>query len=174
MLNKAAASVLPWLHYHFLDRKMATSFGIALLGFIAIALSYITVLVDSKISIGIVAGVGGIFIFLLCIVYPKIGYYATYVITLFLMFPARLLNSAAVIPTGLVPEYLSYLTLLGVITRQEYRKEITSKFWNHAITIWIGVLLAYYLLQIVNPAATSKLGWFNFFRKQVSFAAFFT
>lgn len=173
VLHKASASVLSWLHYHFLDRKMATAFGIALLGFIAIGMSYITVLVDSKISIGIVSGVAGVLIFLVCIVYPTVGYYLTYIVTLFLMFPARLLNSAAVIPTGLIPEYLSYLTLLGVITRQEYRKEITSKFWNHTITIWILVLLAYYLLQVVNPSMTGKLGWFNFFRKQVSFAAFF-
>lgn len=172
-INKASASLVSWLQYHFLDKKMATSVGVVLLGFIAVCLSYITVLVDSKISIGIVAGVGGFLVFLLCIVYPKVGYYTTYVVTLFLMFPQRLLNSAAVIPTGLIPEYISYLTLLGVITRQEYRKEITSRFWNHAITTWILILLAYYLLQIVNPAATGKLGWFNFFRKQVSFAAFF-
>lgn len=173
VLNKASASLLSWLHYHFLDKKMATSLGVVLLGFIAICLSYITVLVDSKISIGIVAAVAGFLIFILCIVYPTVGYYTTYVTTLFLMFPARLLNSAAVIPTGLIPEYISYLTLLGVVTRQEFRKEITSKFWNHALTIWIMVSLVYFLLQVVNPAATSKLGWFNFFRKQVSFAAFF-
>jgi len=172
VLHKASASVTSWLQYHFMDRKMATTFGIVMLGFIAIGMSYITVLVDSKISIGIVAGVAGILIFLLCIVYPTVGYYATYIVTLFLMFPQRLMN-ASVIPTGLIPEYLSYLTLLGVITRQEYKKEATSKFWNHGITIWIMVLLAYYLLEIVNPAAGSKLGWFNFFRKQVSFAAFF-
>ncbi|AXY77531.1 hypothetical protein D3H65_27665 [Paraflavitalea soli] len=173
VLHKASESVTSWLHYHFMDRKMATTVGVAILGFIAIGMSYITVLVDSKISIGIVSGVAGILIFLLCIMYPTVGYYATYIITLFLMFPQRLLNSAAVIPTGLIPEYLSYLTLLGVITRQEYKKEATSKFWNHGITIWIIVLLAYYLLEIANPAAASKLGWFNFFRKQVSFAAFF-
>ena len=173
VLHKASASILSWLHYHFLERKMGTSLGIAILGFIAIAMSYITVLVDSKISIGIVAGVAGILIFLVCMIYPFVGFYLTYFICLFLMFPARLLNAAAVIPTGLIPEYLSYLTLLGVITRQEYKKEATGKFWGHTITLWIMILLVYYVLQIVNPNMGSKLGWFNFFRKQVSFAAFF-
>lgn len=173
VLHKASASILSWLHYHFLDRKMASALGIAILGFIAIGMSYITVLVNSTLGISIVAGVGGILVFLLCIVYPKVGYYLTFVVTLCLMLPGRLLNSANQIPTGLIPEYLSYLTLLGVITRQEYKKEITSKFWSHAITVWILVSLVYFLLQAVNPAMQSKLGWFNFFRKQVSFAAFF-
>jgi hypothetical protein len=173
VLNKTSASITTWLHYHFLDRKMTTSLGIALLGFIAVGMSYLTVLGNAKLAIGIVAGVAGILIFLLCIVYPKVGYYLTFITTLFMMMPGRLTNSATQIPTGLIPEYLSYLTLLGVITRQEYQKEITSKFWSHTITIWIMVSLFYFLLQVVNPAMNSKLGWFNFFRKQVSFAAFF-
>lgn len=173
VLHKTSAALRSWLHHHFLDRKMATSLGVAILGFLAIAMSYITVLVDSKLSIGIVVGVGGFLTFLLCIVYPYIGFYLTYVISLFLSLPMRLLSNDAIIPTGLIPEYLSYLALLGVITRQEYKKEITSKFWSHAITIWTMVLLAYFLLQVVNPSMNSKLGWFNFFRKQVSFGAFF-
>jgi hypothetical protein len=78
--------------------------------------------------------------------------------------PERLLNSG-MIPTGLIPEYFSYITLVGVITKQEYRKEITSKFWGHAITIWMIVLLLFYLLEFFNPAMHGKLGWFNFIRK---------
>jgi hypothetical protein len=172
VLDKTAEAVRSWLHYHFLDKKMATSLGIAVLGFIAIGMSYITVLGDSKLSIGIVAGLAALLVFILCIQYPYIGFYSAYVISLFLMFPARLSNAAGVIPTGLIPEYLSYLALLGVITRQEYKKE-GGKFWSHTITIWALVLLSYYFLQIVNPYASSKLGWFNFLRKQVSFASFF-
>ncbi|MDF2187510.1 O-antigen ligase family protein [Paraflavitalea sp. CAU 1676] len=165
--------MLYWLKYHFLEKKMTTGLGISVLGLIAISMSYLTVMVNPSASIGIVAGMAGILIFILCMLYPKVGYYATYIICLGLLLPSRLFNIQAMIPTGLIPEYLSYLTLLGVITRQEYSKEVDRRFWNSALTIWIGVLMFYYLLQIVNPSGASKLGWFNFIRKQFSFAAFF-
>lgn len=173
VLHKTSALIRSKLAYHILDRKMTTGVGITIMGLLAIGMSYITVLVSSTVSIGIVAGVAGLLLFLLCILYPNVGFYTTFIVTLFLMVPARLSPSAGMIPTGLVPEYLSYLTLLGVITRQEYKKEITQVFWGSGLTIWIGVLLIYYLIQVANPSMGSKLGWFNFFRKQVSFAAFF-
>ncbi|WP_276485213.1 O-antigen ligase family protein [Paraflavitalea pollutisoli] len=173
LLHKTSETVLGWLRYHILERKLTTGLGISLLGLIAIGMSYLTVFVSPGASIGIVGAVAGILFFILCMMYPKVGYYASYVVCLFLLLPVRLFNIQALIPTGLIPEYLSYLTLLGVITRQEYTKEVDSKFWTNTLTVWIGVLLFYYLLQIVNPSGASKMGWFNFFRKQVSFAAFF-
>lgn len=172
ILHRTSRAIWQWLHFQFISRKMATPFGIVLFGFIAIAMSYITVLMNASISIGIAAGVGAILLCVLCIVYPFIGFYACFLTTLVINLPSRISSSMGMIPTGLIPEYLSYLTLLGIVTKQTYRKEITQKFWNQAIVLWTLLLLAYYLLELFNPAMISKLGWFNFFRKQVSFAAF--
>ena len=163
---------MEWMRYQFLNKKLATPFGVTLLGFVTLAISYITVLISYKASIGIVAGVGIILLCALCLVYPFIGFYTTYAICLFLMFPTRLVSTSILIPTGLIPEYLSYLTLLGILTKQNYRKEATNTFWSSAIMLWSLVLLAYYLFQMLNPSMNSVLGWFNFFRKQISFAVF--
>lgn len=172
-IHRITASVSEWLHYHVVVRKLATPFGIAMLGFITIFVTYVTVLVDVKLGTGLVATVGIVLLCLLCIVYPYFGFYTSFVVSLFLNLPGRISISAGMLPTGLIPEYLAYLTLLGILTRQQYRKEITSKFWSYPITLWMMILLCYLLLEVVNPAASSKLGWFNFFRKQVSFMAFF-
>ena len=173
LLHKAASSLKEWLQYHFFTRKMTTPLGIALLGFIGIAVSYVTVMINYHLSIGLVAAAGVVLLCLFCIAYPLFGFYSTYLVSVLMMFPERLLNTSTPIPTGLIPEYLAYLALLGVLTQQQYRKEITSKFWSHAITTWMIVLLLYYTLEIINPSMGNKFGWFNYFRKQVSFAAFF-
>ncbi|WEK36231.1 MAG: O-antigen ligase family protein [Candidatus Pseudobacter hemicellulosilyticus] len=173
LIHKASESLKEWLRYHVFTRKLTTPVGIAILGLIAILISYITVLVDYKLSVVLVAAVGIILLCVLCIVYPLFGFYCSYVVTICMMFPERMMNSGTPIPTGLIPEYLAYLAMLGVLTKDQYRKQISPQFWNHSITIWILVLVVYTMLQGINPSMGNKLGWFNYFRKQVSYAAFF-
>lgn len=173
LLHKASGSLKEWLHYHIFTRKLATPVGIAMLGFLTIFVAYVTVLVDQKLGIGLVAAVAVLLLCGFCVGFPLLGFYVTFVVTLFSNFPERVLNLAQPVPMGIIPEYLAYLVLLGVVTRQQYRKEITSSFWSNTITIWIMVLLGYYILQVINPAMGSRFGWFNYVRKQVSFASFF-
>ena len=170
--NKSG-SPIEWLKYHLVTRKMNSPVGIATLIIITIVMSYITVLVDYKIGLGLVALVGIILLCITCVLYPFFGFYFAYAISIFIVLPERWLNTSQPLPMGLIPEYFSYLVLLGVVTKQQYRKEIDSKFWGSAITIWLIVLLSYYALQLFNPSMGNKLGWFNFFRKQVSYFAFF-
>jgi uncharacterized membrane protein YjdF len=40
------------------------------------------------------------------------------------------------------------------------------------ITLWLLVQFIFLMLEVFNPAMGSKLGWFNFVRKQFSFIAF--
>src|SRR6266700_4565943 len=171
-LHNNEATVSGWLQHHFINKKLTTLPGIALLGIIAIGMAYLIVLVDYRIGIAVTFGVAVIMLCAMCVAYPFFGFYFSYVISLFLMFPARLINSASVIPTGMIPEYISYLTLLGIVTRHSYRREVDSKFWTSAITLCVLVILGFLTLEVVNPEMGNKLGWFNFVRKQFSFAAF--
>ena len=173
LLHRTKEALTGTLRYHLVTKKLTTPVGIGLLGLLALLMSYITVVVDIKLSVAIVGGLGVIMLCGLCIVYPLFGFYAAYVTSIFMMLPARLSNSANMIPTGLIPEYLAYLAMLGVLTKQSLRKEIDTKFWSSAITVWMLVLIGYYVIELVNPAGRSVFGWFNFFRKQVSFVAFF-
>lgn|GEM_PF-224088 len=147
--------------------------GLVLLLVISIFISYVTVLVDVKIGVGIVVALFGIFVLFVCLTYPIVGYYSVIFISLFLAMPDRLIANNSFMFTGLIPEFLTYVVLLGVLTKKKYQLELKKGFWNQSITFWIIVLMGYYILELFNPNMFGKLGWFNFFRKQGSFFAFF-
>ncbi|MBC7850584.1 MAG: O-antigen ligase family protein [Chitinophagaceae bacterium] len=172
IIYRTGSFVEDWFKHNFLVRKLNTPTGAILLALLAIAIAYLAVVVDMKFAVAIVAGLAGVLLMVLCLLYPIFGFYLTYFISLFVTLPEKIMNGG-VIPMGLVPEYFSYITLVGVITKQEFRKEISRKFWTHGITIWLVVLLLYYLMEFFNPAMLGKLGWFNFIRKQGSLFAFF-
>lgn len=173
LFNRTKGALTETLRYHLVTKKLNTPLGFAILGLVAMLMSYVTVVVDVKLSVLIVGLLGVLLLCGLCIVYPLFGFYAAYITTLFMMLPARLSNSALPIPTGLIPEYLAYLAMLGVLTKQQYRSEMNARFWKNAIMTWMLVLVGYYIIQLVNPSGKSIFGWFNFFRKQISFVAFF-
>lgn len=170
---KKSDSAGEWLKYQLVTKKMNSPFGIGILFLLTLVMTYITVLVDYKIGIGLVALFGILLICIAGVLYPAFGFYFTYCISIFIVLPERILNTPQPLPMGLIPEYFSYLVLLGVLTKQHYRKEIDSKFWSHTITVWLIILMSYYALQLFNPSMDNKFGWFNFFRKQVSYVAFF-
>lgn len=173
-INKASASVMDWLRDQILTRKMASPLGILLLICLSVAMAYATVLIDAKLGVGVTAMAGVILLCALSVLYPMFGYMVVYFVCFFLLIPPRLANQgmASTIPTGLIPEFFSYLTLLGLLTKQEYRKEITQQFWSNPIILWSVIMMAYYFLILFNPAMGSKVGWFNFTRKQFSYSIF--
>lgn len=161
-----------WFRDQLLTRKMASPLGLLILAVLSVGIAYATVLVSIKLSISIVAGVFVVMLCIFSVVYPMVGYCICFILSFFLLLPARFTNATIMIPTGLIPEYFSYLTLLGVLVKQQYRKELTAQFWNHAIVVISLILLALYFLEFFNPAMGSKLGWFNYTRKQISFVVF--
>ena len=173
IFDRAAEPLLDWLRYHFLTKKMTTPVGIMLFLIMALMVPYVTVLVSMKLSIGFVAIIGMILLCVVCIAYPVIGYYLAFFSSLILALPEKLLNADQMLPTGLIPEFISYLALVGVVTKHKYRREIDNRFWYNGITLWMLILFVYYVLELFNPAMPNKFGWFNFFRKQVSFFSFF-
>ncbi len=155
------------------NKTLLSILGIGLLLTVSILISYITVLVNAKLGVAIVGGMVSIFALFLCIMYPVIGYYGVFFVSLFIALPDRIIANSSFMFTGLIPEFLTYVVLLGVITKKKYQLELKKGFWKQSITFWIIVLLLYYLLEFANPNMFGKLGWFNFIRKQGSFFAFF-
>jgi putative inorganic carbon (hco3(-)) transporter len=170
-LHKTSGA-LGWVRDQILTRKLSSPLGLLLLAVLSVAMAYATALIDVKLGIGVTAMVGVILLCILSIVYPVLSFCLCFIIPFFMLLPARLTNATVVIPTGLIPEYFSYLALLGVLTKQQYRKEITQQFWSNPIILIHLILLAYFLLQFFNPAMSSKVGWFNFTRKQFSYFIF--
>lgn len=172
--NRASAAVIDWFRDQIFTRKMASPLGIFMLACLSVAMAFATVLIDVKLSVGVTVMAGAILLCLLTVLYPMFGYGFAFFLCFFLMIPSRLTNGpmGSVIPTGLLPEFISYLTLLGLLGRQEYRKEITTQFWSNPIILWSVVMMIYYFLIFFNPAMGSKVGWFNFTRKQFSYSIF--
>src|SRR5687768_18342346 len=83
-----------WMRYHFLTKKMSTPVGLAVMLLITLAMTYLTVLVDYKISIGIVAVVGIVLLGIAGVVFPAFGFYFTIFISMFTAMPERILNSS--------------------------------------------------------------------------------
>lgn len=167
-----SSGVFGWFRDQIFTRKMASPLGLLLLACLSVVMSYVTVLVSVELSVGITGIFGVLLLCALCVTYPMIGFTFCFFVCFFLLVPSRLSNIPRVIPMGLVPEYFSYLTLLGLLARQEYRKQLNHDFWNSPILWWSLVMMAYLFLIFFNPAMSSKIGWFNFTRKQFSYTLF--
>lgn len=165
-------SVRKWLRYHFVDKKLNTGFGYLLMAICGVGLAYTIVFVNMKLAMGSVAGVVFLVYAIACMLFPYFGYYSTIIFSCLIFSPERMFSSPPM-PLGMGLEVCTYLTLLGALTKPHLRQEITRSFWRHPITVMLIIILLYYTIQAVNPSLHSRLGWFNYYRKFISFAAFF-
>ena len=91
-----------------------------------------------------------------CIVaYPKFGVISLIVVAFVINHLSRFLPE--ITPLGLVMDVLTYLLILGFFIRQ--RKERDWSYFNNAISYFVLIWLAYNLLEVINPAAASRLAW---------------
>lgn len=160
-----------WLRYHIFEKRLNTVAGYILMAALGVAVAYLAVFTSYKAAIML----AGVFVFAVigvaCVLYPYFGYYTTIIVSCLIFSPERAFGLA--LPFGFAIEIYSYLTLLGVATQGYARQEISRDFWRHPITICLIVYLLFYTVQAVNPALQSKLGWFNYYRKFISFFAFY-
>src|SRR5690606_38784982 len=110
-VNKTSG-VVSWFRDQIFTRKMASPVGLLILACLSVCMAYATALISVKVSIGITAMVGGILLCALSVMYPWVGFILTFFVCFFLLLPSRLTNVPIMIPTGLIPEFFSYLTLL--------------------------------------------------------------
>jgi putative inorganic carbon (hco3(-)) transporter len=164
-------SPLKWLRYHVVEKKLNSVVGYVLMGALAVAIAYMSVFVSYKSTFMLVGGVTFCVIGVACVLYPYFGYYTTIIVSCLIFSPERAFGLA--LPFGFAIEIYSYLTLLGVVTHSYAKQEIDRTFWRHPITVCLLVYLGFYTMQAVNPSLQSKLGWFNYYRKFISFFAFY-
>ena len=166
------SGVASWFRDQIITRKMASPLGLLILAILSVYMAYATVLISYKLTAGLTFVVGGALLCILSVMYPWAGYVLSFVVCFFLLLPTRLTNVPIPIPTGLIPEFFSYLTLLAILTKDRYRQQITGETWSSPIIWWSLVMVAYLFLIFFNPEMNSKVGWFNFTRKQISFVIF--
>src|SRR5450631_355559 len=160
-----------WFRYNFLKKKLNTQFGYIFLAVIALLLGY-SIVVFGKLAGPLVLGVVGWL--LLTIVLFKIPYFGFYFLIAFSTVTVtidRLIELP--LPSGTLIEIFTYLLLLSLMLKFELRKNMNLRFWSNPITIGLYILFAYYVIEFFNPEMYSPLGWFSFFRKQLSYFLFY-
>jgi putative inorganic carbon (HCO3(-)) transporter len=160
-----------WLHHHFVTKKLMSPVGFILLGLIGIGVAYISAFMGYKMALVAVAAVVGLVVGVACTLHPYFGFYFCIILSALIFTPERLFG--LMLPFGMVVELFSYFTLLGVLTQNYAKVEIQREFWKHPITIMLIILLGFYALEAVNPSPHSMVGWFNYFRKYLSFLTFY-
>jgi len=158
------------LRYHFLEKKLNTTFGYILLTLIAVAIAYATT-IDFKIGLGMVILFVTILVIIILLKYPYIGFYFMICFSSITITLDRLIHLPVPINASLEP--LTLLLLLGVLRNYDLRRNVDRKFWTNPITISLYFLMAYYVIEIFNPSMFSWLGWSSFFRKQLSYLIFY-
>ena len=158
------------LRYHFLEKKLNTTFGYILLTLIAMAIAYATT-IDFKIGLGMVILFVTILVIIILLKYPYIGFYFMICFSSITITLDRLIHLPVPINASLEP--LTLLLLLGVLRNYDLRRNVDRKFWTNPITISLYFLMADYVIEIFNPSMFSWLGWSSFFRKQLSYLIFY-
>ncbi len=176
MNNYSTASniqpVRDWLRYHFVDKKFSTWPGFFVFGILSVALAYVTVLIDYKLSFVLT----GLFItalmFILIMKFPNFGFF---LIIVYSALPSTLSRLAGNddIPFGSLTDLLIYITLFSVISKYDLRKRVDARFWNNPIFIVMIMLLLYYIAESVNPNMYNILGWVSYTRKYIAVLCFF-
>ncbi|HKP31429.1 MAG TPA: O-antigen ligase family protein [Chitinophagaceae bacterium] len=164
-------SLAGWLRYHFITRKLNSVVGYLFIALLGVGVAYISANFSYKLAFVAVAGFIGLLLAVATVLYPYFGFYWCIVLSTLIFSPERMFNLP--FAYGLVVEMYTYLTVLGVLTQQYAKQQVHREFWRHPITIMLIILFLYYTAQVANPSMFSKLGWFNYWRKYISFVAFF-
>lgn len=161
-----------WFRYQFLDKKLNTVLGYIIFGLLAIACAYCTALIDFKAGFAFFGFFAAIFVIALFLRYPYFGLYFTVVYSAITSLLSRLTPSAD-LPFVSFTDAFGYLLLLSVVIKYKYRSQVDKRFLYNPISIALLIMLAFYIIQVVNPNMFSTLGWFSYTRKYFLQLCFF-
>jgi hypothetical protein len=162
-----------WLKYNFYTKKFNTVPGYILMGLLGAALALGSAKVLPALPVVVAFLMAGLLFVIVVFRYPIFGFYTSLVASSCLSMPDRLFTTSIPVPLGLVIEGIQYLTLLSIIAKQYRERTDISQFWRNPITIMYLVLMTYFIVDVFNPVPHSRLGWFNYVRKQFSYLAFY-
>ena len=163
-----------WYQYHFLEKKLNTGVGYILLSAIGILLTLGVAMYDIKTGPVAVVFFAGILLLVLSMKNAYFSFYFLIIYATLTVFIDRLFGPP--VPSGVLVEVITYFSFLSIRLKYDLKKNINRRFWTDPITISMYFLYAYYIIELFNPEMTGTLGtlgWFSFFRKQISFFLFY-
>lgn len=166
-------SFFRWLKYNFYTKKFNTPAGYIAMGLVGVAVALGAAKLSPALPMAVAFLLAGFLFVVIVFRYPIAGFYTSIIASACLSMPDRLLSTPIPVPLGLVIEAIQYLTLLSIVAKQYRERTNIGPFWRNPLTIMFLVLLAYYISDVFNPVPHSRLGWFNYVRKQLSYLAFY-
>jgi putative inorganic carbon (hco3(-)) transporter len=98
----------------------------------------------------------------------RVGYYLLLLMGVFMFYVERLLHTG--FPYGTVYDALAGLTFLAVFINGYYKRDWTN--FRNPVTIAFAIVTLYQVMQVVNPAAVSRVAWLVAMRNNSSILLF--
>lgn len=159
-----------WFRYHFLEKKLNTRVGHIFLSLIALLLG-LAVVINWKTGPVIVAVVAAFLVFIAVMKSPYFGFYFLFAFSSITITIDRLAKLP--LPSGNLIELFTYIGLLSLLLKNKLKKNNAARLWTNPISIVMYFLFSYYIVEFFNPEMFSHVGWLSFFRKQLSYFAFY-
>jgi hypothetical protein len=164
-------SLRQWFRYHFIEKKLDTRFGYIFFTVIGLPMAYGIVAFDLNTGPVVVVVAAAFLLFIGLMKSSFFGFYFLIAFSSLTITIDRLVTLP--VPAGNAIELITYLSLLSLVLKHELKKNIDGRFWTNPITISLYFIFAYYIVELFNPEMLSPMGWFSFFRKQVSYFIFY-
>jgi hypothetical protein len=114
----------------------------------------------------------GLPIFILCFVYPRLGFLLSLGSSYFVIFLKRITYQYEA-PFGAMIELLLYIAAIGALFRVVVKKDISFENFKNPLSVCILVWLAYHIMQAFNPSAHSLIGWMITMRDVITYMLFY-
>jgi putative inorganic carbon (HCO3(-)) transporter len=153
-------------------RTIYTSSGIILLILAGIAISFLTSEINFTLTFVILATIASLAAIVACLKYPIFGVYFTILFSAVFAIPGRLLTIKS--PIGILTEVFTYMLIASILGRSFNVRKESVYLLRSPIFICLCLVFGYYVLEVFNPEAShTKVAWFFFVRKQISYFFFF-
>ncbi len=144
---------LDWLYRQFFIQKLNTPLGYVFIATISLALGLGLAMVGLKMGIIVLAGILAIPVVIACFISQQFGL----AICLVIAFLIQFINKFGNYPAGLALDGLVFFMFFAVFVKQIWERDWS--FANHWISGIILIWVAYSVMQVLNPAAASRMAW---------------
>jgi len=142
-----------WLKNQLLSKKLNSFLGLVLLVALSLVIAAITAQFGMKGGVVTLGGIVGLGVVLTALFNQYIGIYIILILGTFVTYLSKIID----LPFGTSLDLLLVVMSLGVLMKQSYRRDL--QFLKTPLTIPILIWIGFNLIQVINPAAVSKLAW---------------
>ncbi|MEL6863632.1 MAG: hypothetical protein AAFP19_04400, partial [Bacteroidota bacterium] len=153
MLTRSYQQFTFWLRSQFFGHQLDTPLGYLIMSALALGIAYVVSILGLKFSAVLLVGILALPIAGACLFNPVLGISISMVVAVLV----GLLSKYAELPWGMTLDALLFLMFFGLLIRQVKDRDLS--FAASPISTIILIWVFYNLIQVLNPAAGSRLAW---------------